>query len=256
MTRWCTNRSAGGTARAVTRRALRRVGGAVVAASLGAAAVVVTLPYDSPARVEGADATDRAPQRPSRALSRDAELSEGPAEGLVERLLPAHALPAPSATETWSVVHTEPHEPRDLAGSCHRFPLVSVGALQVAHRAYALGPPAAPRARAEHVVARFADARTAERAHAVLLAWQADCARALGDEPDLRLSGLRDVGAAQHYSVAWRPEPSDARVREDIGLVRVGNRVALVRVIAPAAAAPTSRRTALGAVEAAGVRLG
>ena len=240
------------TAGALTGRVVRRVGSAVIAACLGAvvAALAVTASTDPSALLQDGDPPERTADRPSRAHARDAE----PAGGLADRLLPAGALASPSPDLGWSVVHTELHEPRALAGSCHRFPLVSVGALRVAHRAYALGPPRAPRATAEHVVARFADPRTAWRAHEVLLAWQEHCPQTLADRPGVRLSGLHevaDVADAQRYAVAWTPGTSEARVREDVALVQVRSRVALVRVTTEASAQDTGRRTVTTAVRAA-----
>jgi len=238
------------TAGALTGRVVRRVGGAVLAASLGAlAAVVAVSVMTDPASLrQDADAPDRTADRPSRALARDAE----PDGGLTDRLLPATALTSPSRDLGWRVLHTELHEPRALAGSCHRFPLVSVGEIRVAHRAYSLGKPRAPRATAEHVVARFADPRTAWRAQEVLLAWQADCGETLADLPGVRLSALHDVDEAQRYAIAWTPDTSRSRVREDVALVRVSNRVALVRVTAPASDRDTGRQAVTAAVRSAG----
>lgn len=239
------------TSGALTGRVLRRVGGAVVGACVGALAAVlaVTGSTDRSSLLHDADTPDRTGDRPSRALDRDAE----PAGGLTDRLLPAAALTSPSPDLAWALVHTELHEPRPLASSCHRFPLVSVGAIRVAHRAYVLGRPRAPRATAEHVVARFADPRTAWRAHEVLLAWQADCGETLADRADVRLTGLHDVDGAQHYAVAWTPggpDSPDQRVREDVALVQVRSRVALVRVTA--ADPDTGRPTVTAAVRSAG----
>lgn len=237
------------TARTLGVRALRRTGGTVLAASLGAlaAAVAVTVSAEAPAPVQDARTADRTAERPSRALARDA----APTGDLVDRLLPAGALTSPAPDLTWSEVHTEPHEPRVLAGSCHRFPLVSVGAIRVAHRAYVLGQPRAPRATAEHVVARFADPRTAWRAHEVLLAWHADCGETVADRPGVRVTGLHDLDAAQRYALAWVPDGAE-RVREDVALVRVDSRVALVRVTTQEADARTGRTAVTAAVRDAG----
>ncbi len=215
--------SAAGT---LTGRVARRVGGAVVGAGVGALAawLAVTGSADPASLLQDAVTPDRTADRPTRALDRDAE----PSGGLADRLLPAAALTSPSSELAWGVVHTERHEPRTLAGSCHRFPLVSVGALRVAHRAYVLGRPRAPKATAVHVVARFADSRTAWRAQAVLLAWRADCGETLADRPGVRLTGLHDLDGAQRYAVSWSPAGAE-RVREDVALVRVGSRLALLR---------------------------
>lgn len=247
------------TAGTLSGRILRRVGGAVVGACVGAlvAVLAVTASTDRSSPLHDAVTPDRTADRPSRALDRDA----GPTGGLADRLLPATALTAPSPDLAWKVVTTERHEPRTLAGSCHRFPLVSVGAIRVAHRAYALGRPGAPRATAEHVVARFADPRTAWRAHEVLLDWQSDCGEALADRQRVRLTGLHDVDGAQHYAVAWTPDGSEnpdrsgTRVREDVALVRVRNRVALVRVTTADGDTDTGRPTVTAAVRSAGALL-
>lgn len=241
-----------GPAPSLGRRIARRVGGAVLAASVGAltASVAVTLLAGTPTQVQEPGAPDRTTDRPSRSQTRAAE----PTGGLVDRLLPADAWTSPGPA--WRTVHTELHEPRALAGSCHRFPLVSVGAIRVAHRAYALGRAADPRATAEHVVARFADARTAWRAHEVLLAWQADCAETLANLPEVRLTRLRQVDEAQRYAVTWSDDPEQPRVREDVALVQVGRRMALVRVVGAAADGPTGRVAVTDAVRAAGGLLG
>lgn len=240
--------STANTGPALTGRVLRRVGGAVVGAGVGALAAVlaVTGSTDRSSLLHDAEIPDRTTDRPSRALDRDVET----AGGLTDRLLPAAAFPSPSPDLAWAVVHTGFHEPRGLAGSCHRFPLVSVGAIRVAHRAYSLGQPHAPRATAQHVVARFADPRTAWRAHEVLLSWQADCGETLARRPGVRLSGLHDVDRAHRYAVAWTPDGSTARVREHVALVQVRSRVALVRVTT--AAPETGRATVTAAVRSAG----
>jgi hypothetical protein len=231
-------------ARGVAGRVLRRVGGTVLAASIGAltTTVVLSLTTGSPAPVEDARTPDRTGERPSRAQPRDT-----PAQDAAARLLSASALSAPSGAlgrESWRTVHTEPHEPRALAASCHRFPLVSVGALRVAHRAYVLGA-GGHRSTAVHVVARFADARTAWRAHQVLLSWRAGCSDALDDRPHVRVSAARALpDGALRYAVAWDPGSTDGpsldeRLREDVALTRVGSRVTLVRVTGPASSGGT-----------------
>lgn len=235
-------------------RALRRVGGTVTAASLGALATALVLAVSTGPgpRQQEAGAPDRA-ERPSRALIRDAGPDAGPDTALTDRLLPAAALPTTSGP-AWTEAGTEPHEPRALAGSCHRYPLVSVGALRVAHRAYVAGTTGTSPATAEHVAARFADQRTAWRAHGVLLAWHAQCGRTLADRPGLRISAPHEHGDALRYAVTWTVPGAagqSGRVREDVALVRVRDRVALVRVTTapadPAVGRPTVSRMAVQA---------
>ena len=238
-------------------RVLRRVGGTVTAASLGAlvTALVLAVSTGPGTRQQEAGGPDRA-ERPSRALLRDTGPDtvpgSGPATALTDRLLPPAALLTTGYGPEWSETRTEPHEPRALAGSCHRYPLVSVGALRVAHRTYVAGTTDTSPATAEHVVARFADQRTAWRAHEVLLAWHADCGRTLADRPGLRISAPRELGDALRYAVTWTVPAADGRVREDVALVRVRDRVALVRVTTapadPAVGRPTVSRMAVQAL--------
>lgn len=236
------------TAGTLTGRVVRRVGGAVVGACVGALAafLAVSGSTDPSSLLHDVVTPDRTNDRPSRALDRDEE----PTGGLAERLLPAAALTSPAPDLAWDAVHTELHEPRALAGSCHRFPLVSVGAIRVAHRAYVLGQPRAPRATAEHVVARFADARTAWRAYEVLLAWQADCGETLADRRGVRLTEVQDLDGAQRYAVAWSPDGAE-RLREDVALVQVRSRVALVRVTTTPRDTGSGRPTATAAIRSA-----
>ena len=240
-------------------RVLRRVGGTVTAASLGAlaTALVLTVSTGPGSRQQEAGAPDRA-ERPSRALLRDTVPDAGPDTALTDRLLPAAALPTTSGPQ-WSQTRTEPHEPRALAGSCHRYPLVSVGALRVAHRAYVAGATSTSPATAEHVVARFADQRTAWRAHEVLLAWHAGCGRTLADRPGLRISAPHELGDALRYAVTWTVPDTGGprgRVREDVALVQVRDRVALVRVTTAPADPAVGRPTVAGMVEQAARLLG
>lgn len=229
-------------------RVLRRVGGTVTAASLGALATALVLAVSTGpgTRQQEVDGPDRA-ERPSRGLLRDT----GPDTALTDRLLPAAALPPTGSGSTWTETHSEPHEPQALAGSCHRYPLVSVGALRVAHRAYVAGTTDTSPATAEHVVARFADQRTAWRAHEVLLAWHAGCDRTVTDRPGLRVSALHQRGDALRYAVTWTEPGPDGRVREDVALVRVSDRVALVRVTTAPADPAVGRPTVTRMVERA-----
>ena len=231
-------------------RVLRRVGATVTAASLGALATALVLAVSTGpgSRQPQAGPPDR-PERPSRAVPRD----PGAAQALTDRLLPAAALPTTSGPQ-WSQTRTEPHEPRALAGSCHRYPLVSVGALRVAHRAYVAGATSTSPATAEHVVARFADQRTAWRAHEVLLAWHAGCGRTLADRPGLRISAPHELGDALRYAVTWTASDAggqDGRVREDVALVRFRDRVTLVRVTTAPADPAVGRPTVTRMVERA-----
>lgn len=252
-TRSAARSAARSATRSAARSAGRRVVATVLAASIGAGLTLVALelvPERAVTSAHRAGAVDRTPERPSRAHDRHPGR-----HGLAARLLPRRALStvsgAAGGAAGWTVVRTEPHEPRGLASSCHRFPLVSVGAYRVAHRAYALGRPSAPRATAAHVVARFVDSRTAGRALEVLHSWQAGCADAHAHLGGVRFSGPRTVDGVECYALTWIPAGAVARVREDVAVARVGERLAIVSLTAPAHHARTGRRMVLAAADAA-----
>jgi hypothetical protein len=171
--------------------------------------------------VDDADTQDR----PSR--------SAAPRATLPARLLTAGQLPTLRGAGAWSELNTSGREPRALSGTCHRFTLLSVGATRVAHRDYRATGGAG--ARAQHLVASFADAKTAWRAFEVLKSWHDDCAERLRKWERHDVGPLRPVGGpgeGHSYLLGYGPVNGDASASyfDSEGLVRVGNRVAVLRI--------------------------
>jgi hypothetical protein len=156
------------------------------------------------------------------------------------RLLDAAALPRVDG-KTWVAVRTAQQEPQSLAGTCHRFSMLSIGAVHAAHRGFASRD---GDARADHLVATFADAKTAWRAYEVLRSWHAGCAGALRDYDRRDVGPLREVdtarGQAHRYVLGYGPSPDRPRVgvRDAEGLALVGRRVTVLRMTWPEGRGP------------------
>jgi hypothetical protein len=176
---------------------------------------------------------------PSPSVSEDA-LEEQPsaaaaATALPTRLLTAAELPGFNSAFRWTEGRTTKREPEALAGTCHRFSMLSIGAMRVAYREYTPAD-GSTGSRANELVAGFADAKTAWRAFEVLKSWQADCEKALEKYDH------HDVGALQKVSVAggegrWSLltyGPAEGETEADYldaeGITLVGNRVAVLRM--------------------------
>jgi hypothetical protein len=198
----------------------------LVAAAVGVATTGCTAAPDRPARATAALESVRDDARaPTRSTSRVT---------LRSRLLTAGELPGVTRGSGWTEHRTARREPDRLASRCHRFPLVTVGAAGVAHRAYR--PLDGSGARAAETVARFPDARTAWRVLRVLEAWHETCAETLHTLDEVRVGPLRPVdtgrGDAHWYVVRHRPRDDRTApvVRHAHGLVLLGNRLALLRM--------------------------
>lgn len=155
-------------------------------------------------------------------------------------LLDADRLPA-LGDRTWAVAATGPEDPeRDRAvGACQKTLLGTIGAVEVTRRTFT----ADDRATATQVVARFADARSAWRAHQVLIAWREDCAERL-DHADV---GPMEpvtvpVGTGESYRTAA------GRRAAGLGILRTGAYLALVEVATGAEQYPAPRDPARVAV--------
>jgi hypothetical protein len=140
----------------------------------------------------------------------------------------------PTAGADWTGVDTAGSD--EVLGPCHLTSLVDIGALEAARRTWSS---AASSPRAVQVVARFADNKSAWRAHQVLESWQAGCAAHVPG----KVGPLRSVevatGNAETYRVADRDQATD------LGIVRKGEYLSVVSFSAPASADPASTRTAL-----------
>jgi hypothetical protein len=186
----------------------------------------------------------------------------GPATGgLAGALLPAADVPGFNEEYTWKAGTTSDREPPELAGTCHRFELASLGAEQVAYRTY--DPALGGEAEASELVAQFPDEMTATRAEDVLLSWHKDCAKKLekfdrvdvGDVTEV----ATDAGPGHWYLLVYGPaqDDPDSGYFDAQGVVRVGNRVAVLRLalIGQDYNYPAGEEPIVAAVRAAAARL-
>jgi hypothetical protein len=155
-------------------------------------------------------------------------------DGLAGALLPAADVPGFNEEYTWKGGTTSDQEPPELAGTCHQFELASIGAERVAYRTYE--PAQGGGAEASELVAQFPDEMTATRAEDVLLSWRKDCARNLKKFDSVDVGDLTavetDAGPGHWYLLTYGPAEDDPESGyfDAQGVVRVGNRVAVLRL--------------------------
>jgi hypothetical protein len=177
--------------------------------------------------------TSGADDRAGQAIGRQLPRKDNPA---------AHLLAAdkmPTAGSDWEGVDTT--EADEVLGPCHLTSLVDIGALSAARRTWTA---AGSSPRAIQVVARFADNKSAWRAHEVLDSWQADCAAHVSGTVGPR----RAVSVATGVAEAYRVDEGDRAT--DLGIVRKGEYLSVVSLVGPASADPASTRTALKRIAA------
>lgn len=150
-----------------------------------------------------------------------------PGAGLRERLLPAALLPGFNEDWTWQVGSTEPAGSEPF-GTCARFDMLSIGAREGVQRTYTeAGAPKSDTVAAMQVY-DFADAKTVQRATAVLRSWHDSCRERSSDE----------VGPIESVDVpdgkgTWYLVTSPEGAREEghfhaFGVASVGSRMALI----------------------------
>ena len=133
----------------------------------------------------------------------------------------------PTAGSDWQGVDTS--ESDEVLGPCHLTSLVDIGALSTARRTWSA---AGSSPRAVQVVAKFADNKSAWRAHEVFDSWQADCASRVSGEVGSRRAVTVVTGAAE----AYRVDQGDRAT--DLGIVRKGEYLSVVFLTAPASQLP------------------
>jgi hypothetical protein len=154
----------------------------------------------------------------------------------------AHLLGAdkmPTAGADWADVATSTDDV-EVLGPCHLTSLVDIGALSAVRRTWSAGD-AMPRA--VQVVARFADNKSAWRAHQVLDSWQGDCA----DRVDGKVGSRRDVDVSRGVAEAYRVAEGDQA--SDLGILRKGEYVSVVLLIAAPDQLPADSSAARAAVK-------
>ena len=150
--------------------------------------------------------------------------------GARSHLLGASTLPQVDDDTDWTVRATG-KETSHPVGKCQKTPLVDIGAMTAVRRAFA--GPDGEGLRARQVVARFADPKSAWRAHQVLRAWRDDCEERL-DYPTKEVGPMQavdlDAGAGGHYRATYGPKKdTDA---SGLGIVRTGRWLSIVAITA------------------------
>lgn len=152
------------------------------------------------------------------------------ADGSRQHLLDAATLPAYADGLAWTVRATGPERTRPV-GACQKATFVDIGAMHAVRRAFT-GPEGSA-VRVRQVVARFADAKSAWRAHEVLRSWRDGCEEWL-DAPHPDVSPMEDVetdaGDAGRYRAVYGPrKDTDA---SGLGIVRKGRWLSIVALTA------------------------
>lgn len=210
-----------------------------------------------------------APPPPETAAATATPQEVPPGAPLAARLLTAEEVPTLETGEAWAwrAGRTRRSEVPDPFATCHRFAMTSVGATRVVVRGFRAGvdDDGGPTAGAGHLVAQFADAKTARTAYDVLRAWQRDCAEQLREHERAEVGALQEVpvpeGEARWYLLTYGPPAGGAadQVYLDAqGMALHGSRVAVLWLRLVGVPADGSRLTkpTADAVTAAAGRLG
>ena len=147
-------------------------------------------------------------------------------------LLDAARLPT-VGERAWTVDATAPEDAArdDAVGACQKTPLGSIGAVEAVRRTFSASAGLA----ATQVVARFADSRSAWRAHGVLVAWRDECEERLGT-PHAEVGPLQPVtvhaGTGETYLAAYGSESRARQRAAGLGILRTGSYLTLVEISA------------------------
>jgi hypothetical protein len=143
-------------------------------------------------------------------------------------LLTGDRMPGLAEGFSWRVVASGPEDARAV-GACQKTALESIGAVSAVRRTFA----GSGSATATQVVAKFADKVSAARAHAVLLAWRADCEERL-ESPRASVGALRTVtvhrGTGESYRSEFGPRSQTRGLSTGLGIVWKGSWLSVVEV--------------------------
>jgi len=210
-----------------------------------------TPPSATPTPAPTADAAESAPQAKAHAPHRRQRVPV-PAPGrasarrtpLEAHLLTAEHLPALTPRTDgggWTVSATGPEDSVSV-GACQKTSLETIGAVSAVRRTYA--PADDSRGQAVQVVARFADDKSAWRAHEVLRSWHEACEAEVGPLRSVTV----DTGTGENYRVRYAAsEAGRARVAA-FGIVANGPYLSVVEIKAVRRDFPTDRAPARSAV--------
>jgi hypothetical protein len=139
----------------------------------------------------------------------------------------------------WTVASTAPEDPAagQAVGACQKTALGTIGALSSVRRTFT-GPGGIA---ATQVVARFADSRSAWRAHEVLASWRGDCEERL-DFPHAEVGPLQPVrvhaGIGESYRAAYGRKARGGWHSTGLGILRAGSYLTVVEITAGTGAYP------------------
>lgn len=154
-------------------------------------------------------------------------------------LLTAARMPSPDGETAWRIADRGREDA--VVGACQKTDLQTIGAISVVRRSFAAGPDGPW---GTQVVAEFADAKSAWRAHQVLRAWQADCEDRLDfdrtDVGPLRAVHVR-AGTGEGYRTAYGPRSAARGWATGLGIVRRGSHLSVVEYRTEASDYPTDR---------------
>lgn len=182
-----------------------------------------------------------APLLPLRRVTLDSHLLAGDRLPVVEQA-------------AWTVTGEGPEDTR-RAGTCQKTSLESIGAVSAIRRTFTVRPAdktgaktgakTAGRAKAVQVVARFADDKSAWRAHRVLAAWREDCAERLDyarrDVGPMKTVRRVRAGVGENYLARYGPKAREKGRAAGFGIVRTGSYLSVVEIRTRPDAYPTKR---------------
>ncbi|MEO6511231.1 MAG: hypothetical protein ABIO16_09585 [Nocardioides sp.] len=131
---------------------------------------------------------------------------------------------APSGGSAWRKIRTTDSD--DVVAPCHLTSLVDIGALEVSQRTWSVRKGSTPISR--QVVARFADNKSAWRAHQVLDSWHGDCGDRRAGTVEARVPVDVPTGNAEEYRVVT------GNVATAIGILRKGEYLSVFSLTGPA----------------------
>jgi len=153
-----------------------------------------------------------------------------------DRLLTAAQVPGFNEQFTWKEGRTRKNEGANPFGTCHKYAMTSIGAMRVVVRQFEPEGPA-DGATAAHLVAEFADSRTARRAMEVLKSWRGQCEEELSDYDRREVGALEPVAArgadAGWYLLIYGPAEGgspDEGYFDAQGITRVGKRISVLEM--------------------------
>lgn len=183
---------------------------------------------ESPSATESTETTEST-EAPASETTEAVPSSEPAAGGLEPRLLTEDEVGGANDQTVWTVDTTGP-EDGATTGTCQRFDFGSLGANEAVVRTFTSNQETVE---ATQVVAEFADAKSAWRAHQVLKKWRATCADQV-DADVVNVGSLLSlpaaVGHADSYVVSYGDEGADEQRWVGVGISRRGPFLSLVEI--------------------------